>query len=298
MNQKTANIIQSLGFQISNETITKQVNDYLVNLCLYDRDYGIFDYACIFNVDKPLTNEQIKAFKKEHKVRIFVNQINTNNYKIEFFPINNGLAPKKDKVIQAFNEKLDLFVKKLEELNIKESIYCPFCGLEAEYGVFDGMNIHIHEECCHKIKDAAKAEIMKEENKSNLPLSIFLAIVGAAIGIIPMIIIMFATDYKYSILYILIPICSFYGYKIGKAPKNTAMIITVIVSSVVVVLGCDLVFYVLLALANQTTLIDVFMEFGFSEILIDLLFLAFGCFASWRLISNTTKSKISKINKM
>lgn len=71
---------------------------------------------------------------------------------------------------------------------------------------------------------------MEEEIKNNYLLGIVGAIVGAFIGTIPWILMYIFSDIIYSILSILIVVCSFYGYKLTKAKidKKLPVILSVV----------------------------------------------------------------------
>ena len=72
---------------------------------------------------------------------------------------------------------------------------------------------------------------MEEKVKNNYLLGVIGALVGALVGAIPWILMYIFANMMYSILAILIVLCSFYGYKLTKAKIDKKLPIILSISS-------------------------------------------------------------------
>ena len=94
-----------------------------------------------------------------------------------------------------------------------------------------------HVSCLRKASQNPK--VIKKP-KSNIAMPIFIAFLGALVGIIPTALILLIFEYEVAVLYVLVPITAFYGWKLGGGEyTTTAAAITTLISLLMpsVVLG-------------------------------------------------------------
>jgi hypothetical protein len=105
-------------------------------------------------------------------------------------------------------------------------------------------------------------------------------------------------DYIYALLFSLIPLCAFWGYKLGHAPRKTYMIFIVIGISVLMVGGLELLMYSIIAAANgflslaECLSLPQNMSLFLKDIAMAYLFLGIGIWISWAYISKTTDKEL------
>lgn len=207
-----------------------------------------------------------------------------------------------DKQFEKCENALNTFVAYLKSIDLQTSNKCVICGEEAENDSFSNLYVPVHQECINSLKKEAEENIA-EENKNlvNLPKSIILAFIGAFVGAIPTFISIMGFNYMIALLYALIPLASFFGYKLGKAPKRWYATLIVIVLSVGVAVGFDVYLYSIFASFNNMTLLDFIRENPsnfFADIFQSIIFIALGVWISWKYISNTVDNTKKNINKL
>lgn len=144
------------------------------------------------------------------------------------------------------------------------------------------------------------AKINKDNaNTQMYPLSIFLGAIGAILAalLINILVYFVFNGTVYAIMYAAVSIASYFGYKLGKAPRNKKMIATIIITSVLATLLMDFSFYGLMAASLEQSL-SQFLSENMSGILgnegISLLFLAIGIYVAWNVISKTSDKEADK----
>lgn len=257
-------------------------------------------FAAAFYFDKAFTNAEIKEMKKNSSKGVVLQNV------LDHGSIIYLLLPKaikySDKQIEKCENALNIFVTYLKSIDLQTSNKCVICGEEAENDAFSNLYVPVHQECIDTLKKEADENISNEnKNLVNLPKSIILAFIGALVGAIPTFISIVGFNYMLSLLYALIPLCSFFGYKLGKAPKRRYATTIVIVLSVVVACGIDVFLYNIFALSYNVPLLDFIIANSSSfiaDVLQSILFIALGVWISWKYISNTADNTKKNINKL
>jgi hypothetical protein len=122
-----------------------------------------------------------------------------------------------------------------------------------------------------------------EKSNKGMGKSIVFAIGGAVVGAIPTLISILFFQYMLAILYALIPLASFYGYKYGGAPKKSYVPILISMISLLIVVIMMVWLYGSIAATEGFTFSEAMdlQEFSasfFSDLLTSVLFLAIGVF--------------------
>ncbi|MBU1145373.1 MAG: hypothetical protein KJ971_05910 [Firmicutes bacterium] len=294
--------------------LTKKGNTYVGNLngvtySLVDVDMGTISMkGLMFVFNHSIQNETRRLIQK--KIR---NSVRFSTFKMKNDSLIIVLPFKLFKKEEEFNEKNNLLlcdsINAFQFYELHQYQECVICHKvrheeKLDYRVWDVSYVPVHPKCAADHVKDVKQSVEKENSKSNrLILSIILSLVGAFVGLIPLVMILYISDAFYAILYALIPLGGFYGYKLGKAPRKTYMIYIIIIISVLIVVAFELFTWNILALSLDYTLSGLLEDSTYqyvflNELLISLLFLGIGIFISWKLISNTSDKQINKIETL
>ena len=148
------------------------------------------------------------------------------------------------------SEKLDVAVEKINgiidvliENNLETLHSCVVCRQdkeeELENHIVNDRLILCHGSCFEEYKNYHLSKIKANEgNVKNYPKSIIYATLMGFVGYLPFFLLMLFSGYMLGILFMLIPVLAFWGYKKGNAPLNKkATVIIVIISAIVMFLG-------------------------------------------------------------
>lgn len=173
---------------------------------------------------------------------------------------------------------------------------CPTCKEEADIIIRRGFAIRMHTECLEEYNvtiNRANAEL----GTGSVAKSIVFSIFGAIIGAIPSIILMFAANYMLTLIFALIPLGAYYGYKIGKAKVGKLSIAIFIVISLVLSIS-SLFLYTSVLLKQEGVTFSfaweilpefrsAFMQDAFKVVLFTML----GILITWGVITKDNKQK-------
>lgn len=256
-------------------------------------------YYLVFTFDRELNSNEIKEFKKIIKTPIQV--FNKNTIKI-FTPIDYKFSDKsKDKVESILQESINFF----KSIQIKQKLSCHLCNQDSPdtMKVIDGCYFPVHKDCIEKYVAQFEKQVNQEQNNSNLLVSVVLALAGAFVGLIPSIIVLFTMEYLFGILFALIPLASYYGYKLGKGPSRKFLPFLVSGISILSVILFYVFYLNVIAVANGVAFMQLFQVPDIlNAIIVEigqiLLFTIIGIFISWQVISRTSADKLKSIHNL
>lgn len=171
------------------------------------------------------------------------------------------------------------------------------------YALVAGKFTSVHKTCAEERsqKDAVKAA--KNRSGGNYALGLLGAVLGAIIGYLPNLLLMYFAEYELGILYMLIPLASYFGYKLCRGKLGGVARLIVILSSLVVfILSWPTIyhFYSLAAGYTDSWLFDIrwfytveFTPLDLVEIMwFGTLFLLVGIVVSFRQLGTTNADVI------
>lgn len=123
---------------------------------------------------------------------------------------------------------------------------CPVCNGPGNdgYSFLNGMYQPAHMSCVKAYVDQEHEAVAKNELSGSIALGIIGAILGAALGSVPSILLLVFTEYISAWLLALMPLGAYYGYKkLGGRMNSSALITTIVVS----VLFVPVLFYLMQA---------------------------------------------------
>lgn len=290
-------VAQKMGLSFEHGVPRGQIRGYNYDVANVSIDTFVKVPMMVFVFERSLTKEETKTIQKAVGMQqIRVESIGLNNNAV-IIMFRHGL--KNSEKHQAFLEKI---AESFKELGLKSLNHCPFCGNEDtdSVRVIKGSVIKVHDACAKSFYQELTARVEEEEKSNdNMGKSLVFAVLGAVVGMIPTFVSIVFFKYMFALLYALIPLASFYGYKYGKAPKKSWVPIAVSVISLVLVLALHFWLYNSIAVAEGVTLsyamgVEEFSSAFYSDLMTSILFLAIGIWISWRQMYKQTTGAIKK----
>ncbi len=206
-----------------------------------------------------------------------------------------------------FSQTVVSLISYLANNNIPESTQCPICGRfdSDAMAYYNGAYQKVHMHCIQNVLDTREASVEENETNGSFFTGLIGALLGGLVGIIPSLLTIFLLQRIYVMLYALIPICIYYGYRLFKGRMNQwAVVLTILLS-----------FLILFVMEYVVLVISVHREYGiwllkeclqlffdrqyFLEMLKDMVmsfvFLALGILYSWRMIAENNQKTTTSI---
>lgn len=277
-----------LNFNKQDGVYEKNINGFKVQMS--ERMFpGLYTKILSFVIvlSQTITSEQKKAIKKSlgmNKGLLLFESVGV---------IDNTLILRSEvnkKNVEKTLERLQRFIETLQTLNLKSNNGCPFCDSEEETDgirVISGIKINVHEACVHQYVSEKSSLIQEQENSKGMLKSLIYAFVGAIFGAIPAMIALIGFGYFVGLLFILIPVASFYLYKFGKGPRTTLPLVIISLFSLLLVPLIILFIYSSFAMTYGYTLfeaIEIDTEFArefYSNLGMSFLFSIIGISVAW-----------------
>jgi len=273
------------------------VNGYRVQVINFYVDAFVKVPMMCFVFEHTLSKDQIKSIQKAvGMTAIRIESVVLNNNAV-IIPFRRGTKP---------SEKHDEYMRKVtqafHDLGLRDLSHCPFCGKEDTDStrVIKGVIVPVHDACAKELYQQITSHVEElEKSNKGMGKSIVFAIGGAVVGAIPTLISIIFFQYMLAILYALIPLASFYGYKYGGAPKKSYVPILISVISLLIVVVMMAWLYGSIAASEGFTFseameIQEFSASFFSDLFTSVLFLAIGVFISWKQMYKQTTAAIKK----
>lgn len=262
-----------------------------------------------FVFEQAITKDQIAIVRKSGKLMFgldsFANQKDTAVITV---PAKGRRTL--DQYAEFLKDYLLGFVRGFQNAGLLQPIECTVCHQEREeeptvMKLFNGYHVRMHETCADKLIVKVTNEVALENKRWYLvPISVLFAFLGGLVGLIPAMIALFGVGYYLGILFALVPLAAVFGYKLGKAPQNIVMIVSVVLVALVLSGGFIYVTYAMIAGMDGLTLSQAMAadaEFAAefeSNLTTGLIFGALGVFIAWRSISKTSVRKLDAVQEL
>lgn len=212
---------------------------------------------------------------------------------------------------QEFLQRTQELYSILTSKGIRPLTTCPFCGQQTcdTVAAVDIAYATVHRGCLENALTTTSQKAQKSQDEGSYLLGIIGAILGAFVGVLPSLLTIITTNSIYSLLYALIPLCIYYGYKLFKGRMNKSAVVITIVLSVlsVYLIEFDLIVYTFLTEYITTlgeALSVAFHALGYVEVWVSMttdslssfLFIALGIYIAWGKISRTGGSVIRGVD--
>lgn len=282
------------GFKVTGELACGVEEKYPVSISLRNR--------MLLEVRFSVSTDNWKTYKKDlsralksvgastlcDKNNLVVN-INTNNVTFA----------------ERYQDAIQKTIEVLKEHNIPPVTQCAVCARDNcdTLMFYNGQYRPLHNQCCEQLVEKASHAVEKNDLKGNYFLGFIGAFLGAIVGAIPTILSIVFAEKIYAMLFALIPMAIYYGYKLFRGKLNTAALVITIVLSIVSVYFIEIILLVIAfvteygisvidsiqlsmhALTNAKTW-SIMTEDSISS----FLFVILGIWISWSYISRTNKT--------
>lgn len=188
---------------------------------------------------------------------------------------------------------------------------CPFCKKSDcdAVALTETGYVSVHRACVQRRAENTQNAAEVNEVSGNYITGILGALVGGLVGILPALLLIFLTDRIYSLLYALIPICTYLGYKLFRGKMNRAALVTTVVVSIFHLFTLEqLYFYgmVVRGLGFWPNLLDTIQLYLYymtpgdiaSDMAPSFLFLLAGLYIARKVISRTSTREIQDTSAM
>jgi len=199
-----------------------------------------------------------------------------------------------------FEQVLDTVATHFREAGLTPSDTCPVCHQPGCDGLafLNGVYVPVHQACVQNTTQAVALKAQKNQATGNYFTGFLGALLGGLVGTIPNVIAAVWLERIFAILYALIPLGAYYGYKLFKGKMNKAALVSAIVSSVINLFMVEYINQYVWLCLDFEELFDLglytqvfFMVLREGELTAGLLqgalFLALGLWFSWSQISHT-----------
>lgn len=298
MNKKFSQWAESQGLTASFDSASRMEGDYFVSYyCIATS--GMVRADVYVDAETICSKEEQKEIKKELKK---TGSVAFDAKKgIVYFTPSSGKS-QFDKLTEGTGMLLD----KLKQYRIAPLQVCHLCkkagATDTHFDESGAKFVPVHTECKRQHIHTQLAEIEENEQSGSVGRGMVGAVLGGIVGIIPSIITIVAFNYIFGYLMALIPLASYYGYKLFKGRLNRAVPYFISIISLVCSILMVLVYnYVDLSIYLEEMLpISDFIEIMFlPEVLSEcigeyaqaLLFCALGIFIMWQIISKSNSRK-------
>lgn len=195
---------------------------------------------------------------------------------------------------------LNIITDHFNTKNYKAPARCPICGQDqCDSTVFyNGSYQKAHASCINAAMEHITQKTENNKMNGSYPLGILGAVLGGLVGILPNLLTILLTETIYVLLYALIPICIYWGYRLLRGVMNKTAIILTIGLSILYLFIMEFLLLVIGVYLDTNGLLlikecwDAFTDPTlFKEILSGMtssfIFLALGIFYCWRMISES-----------
>ncbi len=204
-----------------------------------------------------------------------------------------------------FEQVLEAVATHFREAGLTPSDTCPVCHQTGCDGLafLNGAYVPVHQACVRSEVQAVSLKAQKNQRSGNYIIGALGALLGGLVGTIPNVIAAVWLERIVAILYALIPLGAYYGYKLFKGRMNKSALVFTILSSVFNLFMVEYITQYVWVCLDFEGLFDLglFTQIFFlvlqegeltSSLLQGALFLALGLWFSWSQISHTSRQDV------
>ena len=199
---------QEKGYSTIGDTAMKTENGYLVS-------YGVFadrNVTVSTTVDAAAWNADIqKAVKKE------LRRVGALQYRKGVVSVTVSAFGQK-KLFQKLEAATEALTNALRQNGVRGNGNCLYCGLSGcdDFTADGAVAYPSHSACKNAQAQKIYDEVAQNHAQGNYTLSILCALLGGLIGCIPSFLSIYFAEMIYGLLFALIPLAAYWGYKLGK----------------------------------------------------------------------------------
>lgn len=208
--------------------------------------------------------------------------------------------------VECFQRALEVTAAALRERGLRPAETCPFCGQAG----CDALALHgsgyvpVHQACVANQSQTVAAKAEENAVMGNYFTGFLGALLGGLVGVIPNVLAAVFLERIIALLYALIPLGAYYGYKLCKGKMNKGALVCAIISSVINLFMVELVSqYIWISMEyGLVNVLDYLVVFVLAlldgeltaGLLQGALFMALGLWISWGQISRTSGNDVQE----
>lgn len=295
--------LQNLGFRVVADSLVGVYNGYPVTLDIVENNKGDGIVAAV-TTDGNISGKTAKAVKDRlpkgtsiirNEPRRLIVACNATELEDPAALSMNMLEVMTSELRNAKNPRMAPSV-------------CPICKKDNcdSFAYLDGVFTSTHRHCLVSGAQKNIENANKNESGGNYVLGTIGAILGALVGTLPSLLTIVFMEMEYGMLYFLIPMAAYFGYKLFRGKKGTkARIIVILATVAVYVMLMPTVYHIVsVQLGYNYTYWQDFVEYYsyiplsilLQENWFGLLFLIFGIGSSFKMLGTTNKSIVQDSN--
>lgn len=213
------------------------------------------------------------------------------------------LRPKKERVEERLRQGMDTAVAALREAGIRPPSTCPLCkqGSCDCVGLLAAGYVPVHRSCL-----TGQAEKISQQTEENMATGSYVtgfvgAILGGLVGTLPSLLSILLIQRIFVVLYALIPLAAFQGYKLFKGRMDRGALLCSVISGLLNLFSLNFLVFVVQMIQTYGALPAdyLFLTFFSSldivlpSMVMDFIFLALGIWFCYGRISQTGKKTVS-----
>ena len=300
---KINEIAPLFGIENKDGMFLGKIKDFDVQLELVQIGYFKFVYLIVL-LNRPINKNELAQLNKQSKLSNRLERlVNADFISIVLSDLNrNNLSNEKK---QSLVDKVHQTLLVLESLGFASPTTCMIChednGNEI-VPIFRAVGVHqsvlglAHSECINKMVESEVSKIQNNnQNTKMIPVSGFLAILGSFLVTLITFLVAVYGGLWLGLLFALIPVAGYFGYKLGKAPLSTGASIFVLAESTIIT---TIMMYFVIELVAIGQEVSIFEAIGLisSDIIIALIFYVVGVLFDIKyLFGNTNEKKLARL---
>lgn len=219
---------------------------------------------------------------------------------------------RRNRFAQGYEEMISKIMPLFQEDHIRPLSKCTICGQgDCDSLVAIGSYTPIHKRCLDHMAENQVQKAELSEKNGNYFTGLIGAILGMLVGIIPTLLTVIFNDTIYAVLFAIIPLCIYQGYKLCKGKMNRVVIVISIILSIISVYMMTILLaaYQLVAmngiplgmaftaLAEVLVSLDIWIEITVESYMY-FIFVAIGIYIAWNKISRTKDTEIKDVENL
>lgn len=212
---------------------------------------------------------------------------------------------REDDLTRNFEDSMRTVTDMLREHAVPIPDACPLCRKKDcdALALISGY-VPVHRECCQQqaYDTVTKAELNKVQG--SYVTGLVGALIGALVGSIPTILTIWFLERIWALLYALIPLCAYWGYKLLRGKRTRGSVVLVIVASVLALFAMEQVYFYMLIVDYWGIWPSVFDTIPYyfelmtpadiiGDMAMSFVFLALGIWIVFRQINTTSQDEVA-----
>lgn len=285
---------RSKGCKWANDTMVGSYRGYPFTTRLKEKQISVL--TTVFTLSGRLPGKVGKRLKKELPPRCSLTWNPT---------LTLVCSGQDDGLLETYTSAMETVTTALHEAGVSVPDQCPFCrkgGCDSLALVGSGY-VPVHKSCCEERSYSTVTNAEINAKQGSYVTGLIGALLGGFVAILPSLLTIWFLEKIYAVLFFLIPLGAYYGYRLLRGRMDRAVgVITIVISLVMPFVLEQAVFYLTVATAFGIvpsvldTVALYFQYYTLGEMALSMampyVFLVFGLFVTFRQITRTAHHEV------